>query len=98
MPLYVSNETTALSNLVHTTKSPAIVKTFHPNNLSDKFQLMSSGNVPELMASWLTKGAYHLLQLAGPQELVLIVVNGKLKAGPRNYSRDPCVGYTQELM
>ena len=45
-----------------------------------------------------TKGAHHLLGLAGPKELVLIGVNGKVKAGPRDYSRDPCVEYTQELM
>ena len=33
----------------------------------------------------LSKGAYHLLELAGPKELVFIGVNGKVKAGPRDY-------------
>ena len=37
------------------------------------------------------KGAYHLLELADPKELVLIGVNGKVKAGLRDHSRDPCV-------
>ena len=45
-----------------------------------------------------TKGAYHLLELKGPKELVLIGVNGKFKAGPCDYSHDPCVKYTKELM
>ena len=35
------------------------------------------------------KGAYHLLELKGPKELVLIGVNGKFKAGPCDYSHDP---------
>ena len=37
----------------------------------------------------LTKGAYHLLELTGPKELVLIRVNGNFKAGPWDYSHDP---------
>ena len=45
-----------------------------------------------------SKGAYHLLELIGPKELVLICVNGKVKAGPCDYSQDPCVEYTKELM
>ena len=45
-----------------------------------------------------TKGAYHLIELAGPKELVLIGVNRKVKASPHDFSRDPCVEYTQELM
>ena len=45
-----------------------------------------------------TKGAYHLLELTGPKELALICVNGKFKAGPCDYSHDPCVEYTKELM
>ena len=43
-------------------------------------------------------GAYHLLELAGLEELVLVDVNGKVKAGPRDHSRNPCVEYTQELI
>ena len=39
----------------------------------------------------LTKGAYHLLELTGPKELVLICVSGNFKAGP-------CVEYTKELI
>ena len=46
----------------------------------------------------ITKSPYHLLELAGSKELVFIGVNGKVKAGPRDYSRDPCVEHTQELM
>ena len=38
-----------------------------------------------------------MLELAGPKEMVLIGVKKKVKAGPRDYSRDPCVEYTQEL-
>ena len=37
----------------------------------------------------LTKGTYNLLELAGLKELVLNGVNGKVKDGPRDYSRDP---------
>ena len=37
---------------------------------------------------------YHLLELTGPKELVLICVNGKVKAGLCDYSHDPCVEYT----
>ena len=40
----------------------------------------------------LTRCAYHLLALDGPKELVLISVNGKIKDGPRKYSRHSCVG------
>ena len=43
-------------------------------------------------------GAYHLLELTGPKELVLICVNGKFKAGPCDYSHDPCVEYSKELL
>lgn len=32
--------------------------------------------------------AYHLLELVGLKELVHIGVNGEVKAGPRDYSRD----------
>ena len=46
----------------------------------------------------ITKGAYHLLELTGPKELVRIAVNRKVKTDPRNYSRDPCVDYTQEVI
>ena len=45
-----------------------------------------------------TKGSYHFLKLASPKELVLIGVNGNAKAGPRDYSRDLCGEYTQELI
>ena len=44
------------------------------------------------------KGAFHLLELAGPKELVLTGLNGKAKAGSCNYPRDSCVIYTQDLM
>lgn len=49
--------------------------------------------------AWLfTKSAYYLLELTGPKELVLIALNRKVKTDPRNYSSDPCVDYTQEVM
>jgi len=44
-----------------------------------------------------SKGAYHLLELASPKELVLIGLNGKVKAGPRDYSSNHRKEYTQEL-
>ena len=43
-----------------------------------------------------SKGAYHLLELSGTKELVLIRVNEKVKAG--NKPSDPCLEYTQELL
>ena len=57
-----------------------------------------SGNEINMLDVMFTKGAFHLLELASPKELVLIGVNGKVKAGPRDCSRNPCVEYTQELM
>jgi len=39
-----------------------------------------------------------LLELAGPKQLVLVDVNGKVKAGPRDNPREPCVEHTQELI
>ena len=44
----------------------------------------------------LSQGAFHLLELAGPKELLLTGLNGKAKASSRNYPRDPCVIYTQD--
>ena len=45
-----------------------------------------------------TKGAFHLLELSGPKELILTGLNVKAEASLRNYPRDPCVIYTQDLM
>ena len=39
-----------------------------------------------------------MLELTGPKELVLICVNGKFKAVPCDYSHDPCVEYSKELL
>lgn len=53
--------------------------------------------MPQIPLYFLAWGAL-LLELAGPKELVLVGVNGKVKAGSRDNPRDPCVEYTQELI
>lgn len=60
--------------------------------LSFRSEINSHSHFSECM------GAYHLLELTAPKELVLICVNGKSNAGLCDYSDDPCVEYTKELM
>ena len=39
--------------------------------------------------------AYHLSELTGPGELVLVGPNGKQRVNSRDFAREPCVRYAQ---
>ena len=62
-----------------------------------KLHFFTSDSAFQLTRLHESKCAYHLSELTGPKQLVLIGVNGKVKVDPCNYSRDPCVKFLQEM-